>query len=123
MKEWTHEELHELMEKDPEIKLRSDEVHKIPETDDLTQRERNKILMMAIYADSISCNDVRGAQQMIRDVFAFVKNDYEDWAEWGISSTDQDFEKIAEISAKYQIKNICHSPKGNNYICYCSDLI
>lgn len=122
MKEWTHEELHKLMENDPEIKLRSDEIHAIPETDDLIQREQNKMLLMKIYADAIGCKKGEESKQVIADIFGLIKREFTTWSEWQSSSATQHFEEIVRICEPYQEKKICHSPKGNNYVCYCHDL-
>ena len=102
MKQWTHDELHALMDSSPKLKEKSDKAHALPQSNE-EERERGKLQMMEIYTEAIGCSNVTVAQDFTREVFSCMKR--------GVG--------LDAIRTEYSSKKLCHSPLGNDYLCFC----
>lgn len=104
MRLWTHDELHILMDSNPALKEKSDRVHDLPRIN-FEEKERGKIQMMEIYAEAIRCNQVGAAREYVREVFTCLRQ-------------QQPYDTLHDA---YTSKKRCHSPAGNNYLCFCDE--
>lgn len=104
MRHWTHDELHALMDSNPALKAKSDEVHAFPQTN-LEEREHGKLQMTEIYAEAISCKQVGAAKEFVKKAFSCMKR--------GLV--------LNEIRDEYASQKLCHSPNGNDYVCFCDE--
>lgn len=106
MRQWTHDELHALIDNDPNLKAKSDKVHALPQSSQ-EEREQGKLQMMEIYAEAISCKQVETAKAFITRAFVCMKQGSE----------------IKIESAEYLSQKKCHAPLGNNFVCFCDKLV
>lgn len=104
MRKWSHDELHALMESNPNLKERSDREHsQLRVTSE--EKEQGKLKMMEIYAEAIGCNQLFAAQEYVRKVFERLRQ-----------GTIWD-----ELRSEYTSQKLCHSPLGNDYLCFCGN--
>lgn len=104
MRKWTHDELHALMENDANLKEKSDIEHsQLRNTSE--EKEQGKLKMMEIYAQAIGCNQLAAAQEYVRKVFEHLRQN-EAWD---------------ELRHEYILNEWCHSPSGNDYLCFCEE--
>ncbi|MDP3769353.1 MAG: hypothetical protein Q8R40_00225 [bacterium] len=104
MRHWTHEELHALMDSDQALKIKSDNVHALPRVSS-EQKERGKLQMMELYAEAIHCKQINIAKEYVKKVFECLRQE----KTWGIFHNE------------YVSQKMCHSPLGNDYICFCNE--
>lgn len=104
MRQWAHDELHALMDSNPNLKEKSDRVHSLPQVSS-EEKEQGKLQMMEIYAEAINCGRVNTAKDFIIGVFALMRRG----------------EALDTLRDEYASKKFCHSSLGNNYICFCDE--
>jgi len=104
MQQWTHDELHELIDKSPALKPKSDKVHELPQTN-AEEREQGKLQMMGVYAEAINCKQATTAKEFVRKIFLCMK-------QGGTLDT---------LREEYASQKLCHSPAGNDYLCFCDE--
>jgi len=104
MRHWTHDELHALMDNSPTLKIKSDRVHALPRISS-EQEEQGKLQMIEIYADAIRCKQVDIAKEYVKKVFDCLRRG----AAWDA------------LLNEYALQKLCHSPLGNDYICFCDE--
>ena len=119
MKEWTHDELHEIIDSNQELKAKSDEVHALPSPTSFEEAESRKMQMMGIYAEAIGCSQAQVAQNAVKEVYDYLKSHFS-WGD-GHKLSEDDWEAINGIARIYSGKQMCHSPKGNDFVCYCDE--
>ena len=74
MKEFTHEQLHDKIDNNPKLKIKSDGVHSLPRPTSLEEAELLKLKMMEIYAEAIGCQQCENAQKLVTEIYSFFKN-------------------------------------------------
>ncbi|OHA06355.1 MAG: hypothetical protein A3A28_04805 [Candidatus Sungbacteria bacterium RIFCSPLOWO2_01_FULL_47_32] len=94
------------MEKDSALKLKSDRVHAIPQIS-VDERKQGKIKMMELYTEAVGCKRVDEAKEFVEKVFACMKR--------GAG--------LEHIHDEYATKKLCHSPLGNDYVCFCEPAV
>lgn len=104
MRLWTHVELHAFMDNDVNLKAKSDRVHALPQNSS-AEKEQGKLQMMEIYAEAVNCKQTDAAKEFIQKYFSCVK-------------TITDLDALRE---EYASQKLCHSPLGNNYMCFCDE--
>lgn len=102
MRLWTHEELHAGMDSNPILKAKSDKAHSVPQNTP-AEKEQGKLEMMEIYVEVTSCKQVESAKEFIRKFFVQVKPK----------------EGLEALRVEFAAKKLCHSPAGNDYMCFC----
>lgn len=105
----SHEELHVRMDRNPELKDRSDRVHRLPKAASPEEYADRKIQMFAIYAAAVGCGHPEWARQFLVEVLPHVYPHF--------AATP-----AAQIRDKYANERKCHSPGGNDYLCYCNEI-
>lgn len=123
MKEWSHEELHQTMDSTPQLKKLSDYVHGLPKAQSWEDAVDQKKQMIVIFAQAGGCQQIAVAQEAVREVFVFFQTQYvtfENYTNPG-SNDPSTGRAIREISDRYRRKHLCHSPLGNNYLCFCTN--
>lgn len=104
MRQWTHDELHVLMDGNPKLKAKSDKVHALPQNSS-EEKEQGKLQMMEIYAEAINCVRVNIAKEFITKAFSCMRRDM----------------TLDVLCEEYASQKLCHSPLGNNYVCFCDE--
>ena len=104
MQQWTHAELHVLIDSDAFLKEKSDRTHALSKFS-LEEREQGKLQMMEIYAKVIQCQQVEAAKEYAKKIFACLR-------EGSIWSAVHD---------EYASRRLCHSPLGNDFMCFCDE--
>ncbi|OGF49503.1 hypothetical protein A2W40_03860 [Candidatus Giovannonibacteria bacterium RIFCSPHIGHO2_01_45_12] len=104
MRQLTHDELHALMDGDPHLKEKSDEVHSLPQVSS-EEKERGKLQMMEIYAEAINCTRLDTAKDFVKKAFSLIRRG----------------ETLDTLCEEYASRKLCHSSLGNNYICFCDE--
>ena len=102
MRLWTHDELHDGMDSNAILKTKSDRVHSLPKNTP-AEKEQGKLAMMEIYAAVTDCKQIDFAKEFIRKYFARVKTQ----------------EDLDALRVEYADQKLCHSPLGNDYMCFC----
>ncbi len=121
MLQLTHDELHKLIDEDLQLKAESDKIHLYPTTDSLEDWFEGKCQMMEIYSRAIKCQKVTDAKNFVEKVFAYIKKHSSSKQEWFSTATSQEHKKaLCTIKQEYISQRLCHSPNGNDYICYCN---
>ncbi len=117
MREFTHDQLHEKMESNLELKQKSDEVHSLPKATSFYEEEILKLQMMVIYAEAIGCRQCDSAQRHTKEVYAHPK----DHVIWRTKFSIDDWKIINGISEDYTNRKLCHSREGNDFVCFCDE--
>lgn len=104
MRCWTHDELHALTDNSPSLKAKSEAAHAIPRASS-EEKEQGKLLMMEIYAEAVNCKQLGVAQEYVRKVFICLRSGY----------------SLTSLPAAYASRKLCHSPAGNDYVCFCDE--
>lgn len=104
MRHWTHDELHVLMNSSLSLKTKSDRVHSFPQVSS-EQKEQGKLQMMEIYAEAIDCKQADAAKEFVKKAFSHMKQKLE----------------LDDIREEYASQKLCHSPLGNDYMCFCDE--
>ena len=122
MKHWTHEEMHALMIDNPIFKDRSDKIHSAPDSVLIDDWYNGKKQMMTVYADAVGCSRITDALAFLEDVFTHIKKNCRTKQEWhALPSTPETSGVISRIAKAAADSRICHSPGGNDYICFCDE--
>ena len=104
MRQWTHDELHTLMDGDPHLKEKSDKVHSLPRVSS-EEKEQGKLQMMEIYTEAINCTRLDSAKDFIEKAFSLMRRG----------------ETLDMLCEEYALQKLCHSSLGNNYKCFCDE--
>ncbi len=104
MRRWTHDELHAFMDSNPSLKEKSDKVHSLPQNSS-EEKEQGKLLMMEIYTEAVSCGQVNTAKDFVVSVFSHTRQG----------------EAFDALRQEYVLQKSCHSPLGNDYMCFCDE--
>ena len=119
MIEKNHDELHDIIDNQKDLKKKSDRVHKLPENS-LDETINNKKLMMEIYAAAIGCENVDSAKESIAKAIGYIKKQCNSFDEWKkIPDYEKHIKEIRKIGESFKSAKKCCSPNGNNYICFC----
>lgn len=122
MRKWTHDELHALMDSNPILKERSDKIHSLPDSDSITGWLEGKKLMMSVYAEAVGCSKTKDAIEFLCSVFVHIKKYSRTKKEWHTLPPSPETSGAIEQMAKVTANNkICHSPGGNDYLCFCDE--
>lgn len=97
-----HDELHALMDSIPVLKAKSAEIHALPQTN-LDEREHGKLRMIEVYAEAVGCKQTDMAKEFVRKAFLCLRQEL----------------KLTGIRGEYISQKLCHSPIGNDYVCFC----
>lgn len=116
---WTHDELHQLIDTNPQLKAESDGVHALPDESSFEEAAGRKSRMLRIYTAAVGCNRLSDALNALQEVYAYLSAHYV----WGgiVGLTNDDWRAINSIAQTYETKRMCHSPLGNNYFCFCNE--
>ena len=104
MRHWTHDELHALMDSNQGLKAKSERAHALLQVTSM-EKEHGKLQMMEIYAEAIGCKRADAAKEYIKKVFTHLRR-RETWD---------------AVRYEYASQKLCHSPLGNDYVCYCDE--
>lgn len=104
MRHWTHDELHALMDSSPTLKVKSDKVHALPRVSS-EEKERGKLQMMEIYAEAINCKQADAAKEYVKKIFVCLRRG----------------QVYDAPHNEYALQRLCHSPLGNDYVCFCNE--
>jgi len=104
MRLWTHDELHDLIDNTPALKEKSDATHALPQISS-EERERGKLQMMEIYVTAVNCKRAYAAREYVNKVFAYLRRG----------------QLWSALSDEYTSQKLCHSPAGNDYVCFCDE--
>lgn len=104
MRQWTHDELHVLMDGNPHLKEKSGAVHSLPSVNS-EEKERGKLQMMEIYAEAVNCMQVDTAKDFVTKAFSRMRQG----------------KTLDALCEEYALQKLCHSSLGNNYICFCDE--
>ena len=58
---------------------------------------------MELYAEVIRCRQVGGAKEFVKKVFLYMRQKMA----WDV------------LRDEYVLQKLCHSPAGNDYVCFC----
>ncbi|MBI2057561.1 MAG: hypothetical protein HYT63_01060 [Candidatus Yanofskybacteria bacterium] len=120
MRYLSHKELHEVIEVNPELKKRSDEIHSLPKAKNWEEFLEQKLQMLEIYAQAVGCNCVQEVQGRMKEVVEYLKQYENPLVETGKSPTfAQCLEFIRSQEKVWAEERKCHAPNANSYICYC----
>src|SRR3989344_3950078 len=104
MRQWNHDELHALMDGSPKLKAESNEVHSLPKNSS-EEEEQGKLQMMEIYAEAIGCTQVNTSKEFVAKAFSCMRQG----------------ETLDLLQKENALQKLCHSPLGNNYVCFCDE--
>lgn len=102
MRQWTHEELHTLIDSSSSLKAKSEAEHSFSRISS-EEKEQGKLKMMEIYAEAVCCKHADSAREFVKEIFVCLRQE----------------RTLGELRSKYALQKLCHSPLGNNYICFC----
>lgn len=122
MREWGHDELHELIDSSESLRQKSDTIHSLAPTDSLHGNRERKVTMIEIFAEAVGCKHAESAVRSVWEVFNYIAEHCSSWTEWkkAASSDETLLDAIDALSTSYSARCLCHSSEGNNYICYCN---
>lgn len=121
MRHLTHSELHTLIDNDLILKEKSDRVHAFP-SDVLNDWREGKYSMMEIYIEAIDCNNIVSAKLFVEKIFVYIGLQCSSKKEWfNIASLPEHKDALGLLRREYVLKFLCHSPSGNDYVCYCDE--
>ena len=121
MKVYNHDELHDLIDNNPRLKQRSDEIHSLPPNDEWGEVERRKYLMIEIWADAIACQKRDSAIVAMGMVINYFSRHSKSLGD--LHSNSQFQEHLAEskkMENELANNKRCHISGGNNYVCFCN---
>ena len=119
MKHWTHDELHEIADGNPAIKERLDKVHAIPNKSLLGLADTKKELIK-IYAKAMGCEQLDQANDYLNEVISHINKKCKTYKVWRKYRKSENFHhKLTELKKQYKAEKKCHSPAGNDFVCYC----
>ena len=122
MRHLTHSELHTLIDNDFILKEKSDRVHALPTTDVLNHWREGKYSMMEVYVEAIGCSSIGSAKLFVEKVFAYMGLQCSSKKEWfNIALLPEHKDVLGSLREEYVLKRLCHSPGGNDYMCYCDE--
>ena len=104
MRHWTHEELHALINSDSALKIKSGNVHALLRVNS-EQKEQGKLQMMELYAQATHCKQINTAKEYVKKVFECLRQE----------------KALGILHNQYISQKLCHSPLGNDYICFCNE--
>lgn len=104
MRRWTHDELHVLMENNSNLKEKSDKVHSLSQKSS-EEKEHGKLQMMKIYSEAVNCTQLNTAKDFITSAFSRMRQS----------------ETLDALREEYASQKLCHSPLGNDYMCFCDE--
>lgn len=114
----SHKQLHELIEADPELKIISDSIHALPDTDDLDEWSARKIEMIRVFAKATCCQNAESAEQSAVGVLSIIREYAQTVTEWRSVAPECEFEIVA-LEQQFDSAQRCYAPHGNSYRCYC----
>lgn len=95
----------------------------MPEVSSLDSWRDGKIKMMEIYAEAIDCRWITSARVFLDNVFAYIKKYSSSKQEWlSISSSVEHRQSLSAMRQEHATNRLCHSPGGNDYVCYCDEI-
>jgi len=104
MRKFTHDELHVLTDENPSLKAKSYQAHSLPQNTS-EEKEIGKLQMMEIYAEAVECRQVETAKEFVKKVFTCLRE-------------GKPWETMIN---EYASQRLCHSPVGNDYMCFCDE--
>ena len=104
MRQYTHDELHTLIDSNLILKEKSDKVHTLSQTD-VDERKIGKLKMMEIYAEVVICKQMNTAKEFVEKVFILMKQGT----------------VLDTLCNECVVQKLCHSPLGNDYVCFCDE--
>jgi len=122
MKEWSHDELHQLMNADPRLKDKSNKVYSMPAPVSLDEWGEQKHRMMQIYAEAVGCKQFADAANFLDNVLEHIKkhcSSLEDWK--SVASLPEHRDTLQTLGETFKAQKKCCSPEGNDYVCYCDE--
>ena len=121
MRVYDHDELHKLIDNNPQLKQCSDQIHSLPPVDEWSEFERRKHFMVNIWADAVVCTQ---RQQSHDSITAVVKYFLQFSKSLSQLRQDVDFQKhikkSKDIEADFNNSSKCHVAGGNSYVCFCN---
>lgn len=121
MKEWSHDELHRLIDSDPGLKAKSNKVHSMPPAASLDEWAEQKRQMMQIYTEAVACARFDNAINFLEIVLGYIKvrcSDLDDWKD--IVAFPEHRQALQTFGETFKAQKRCYSPGGNDYVCFCN---
>lgn len=124
MRTWTHDELHALMDGDPYLKTKSDDVHNLLIAITLEEWMRRKHLMMEIYKEAVHCKNRDNAILFLDAISYYIRRHTCTLDAWrDIASLPKHRKAIVDLSKAFHKRKLCHTPNSNDYVCFCDERI
>ena len=115
MRYFSYDELHKIIETNPELKKRSDEIHSLPQAKNWDDFLAQKLQMLKVYAQAVGCCQVQNAQDGVRAVVEYLKQHGKPMEKL----KDGQYKYIREQEKTQAEQKKCHAPSANSYTCYC----
>jgi len=119
MKQWAHDELHDLIGKKPALKKKFDTG---PSFNDLHEWFEQIHRMVGVFAEVTGCRSIEDAIMLVLEIEGYVSQYHDTRKGWlGIEGLEKGKHKesLAVIEKFYTDNHLCHSPGGRVYKCYC----
>jgi len=121
MRHWTHDDLHEIMDDNSDLNLRSNLAHKLFDTDSTKSMRFAMLTMIKLHADAVRCpRFTEDAAPLINQAFDFIEHQVTSMEAWAALESEKK-EGIRGILGLYETERRCGSPRGDDYTCYCDE--
>lgn len=120
MRHFSHDELHELLEKEPELAAGSRVMHAQPKPDSFHAWRIGKLQMTLLNVRAAGCRNQESVTDSIKEAADFLEQHGRSLDELkGKEYFDECLEVVRAMSRVRSKRGLCHSPNGNDLVCFC----